>query len=81
MGAITFAVGRGMRRFFLVPKEAMHVPREPVLQSAKVVLTIAQEMACRASVRVRGMETLVFADVPRAVLLVEDEVPSGVSTA
>ena len=40
MGAITFAVGRSMMCFSLVPKEAVHVPGEPVLQPAKVVLAV-----------------------------------------
>lgn len=77
MSAITFAVGRSTRCFSLVPKKSVHVPREPVLQAAKVVLAVTQEVALRAAVRLWCLEQLVLADVPRAVLFVENEVPGG----
>lgn len=75
MGAITFAVRRRAGCFSLVPKEAVHVPREAVLQPAKIVLAVTQEVALRASMRLWCLKKLVLSNVPRAVLLVEDEVP------
>lgn len=75
MGAVALLVLLRPARFLLVSQEAVHVPRETVLQPAKVLLAVAQEMARGVLVRLRRLEQPVLADVAVGVLFVEDEVP------
>jgi hypothetical protein len=59
----------------------VHAAREAVLQTAEVVFAIAQEVLRSARMGMRCLEQAVLANVPGAVLFVEDEVPERVSMA
>jgi hypothetical protein len=73
MGALVLLWPVG--RLLLISQEAVHVPREPVLQAPKVLLAVAQEVVRSTPVRVRRLKRPVLADIPSGVLFVEDKVP------